>query len=106
VTFAKVDPITLARRGEGPAQVRLWLDAGDADPWLGRIELLHDTLDRRGVAHTWQVWEGDHESEYWTAHVADYLAYYSQTLAGEKPSNPAGPTSASPDLACGKPVAP
>jgi enterochelin esterase-like enzyme len=103
-TFAKVDPITLARRGDGPAQVRLWLDAGDADPWLGRIELLHETLDRRGVAHTWQVWEGDHESEYWTAHVADYLAFYSQTLAGEKPSGLQAPPGAPLDLTCGKPL--
>jgi enterochelin esterase-like enzyme len=105
-TYAKVDPITLARRGEGAGQVRLWVDAGDADPWLGRIELLHDTLDRRGIAHVWQVWEGEHESEYWTAHVADYLTFYGKTLAGEKPSAHLDPASAPLDLACGKPAAP
>ncbi|HEY7063013.1 MAG TPA: alpha/beta hydrolase-fold protein [Chloroflexota bacterium] len=83
-TFAKVDPITLARRAEGLGTLDIWLDAGDADPWLPRIELLHKTLDDRDVPHAWHVWEGDHESEYWTAHVPDYLSYYSQVLAGEK----------------------
>src|SRR5437763_3806676 len=52
-TFAKVDPITLARRAEGLATIHLWLDAGDVDPWLPRIELLHQTLDQRAVAHAW-----------------------------------------------------
>ncbi len=104
-TFAKVDPLVHARRDEGLGAIRIWVDAGDADPWLPRIELLHKTLERRGVAHTWQVWEGDHESEYWTAHVADYLAFYSRALAGE-PDSAAAVKEAPPVLgACGPPSA-
>jgi enterochelin esterase-like enzyme len=104
-TFAKVDPITLARRAGGLGTVRLWLDAGDADPWLPRIQLLHKTLDERAVAHAWQVWEGDHASEYWMTHVADYLSFYSDALVGEQgraASEPGG----WPAVACGKAAQP
>jgi enterochelin esterase-like enzyme len=93
-TFAKVDPLAHARRDADLNTIRLWLDAGDADPWLPRIELLHDTLDRRAIPHAWQVWAGEHASEYWTSHVVDYLAFYSQALAGEPVDAPLAKDSA------------
>jgi enterochelin esterase-like enzyme len=104
-TFTKVDPISHARHDDGLSTIRLWIDAGDADPWLPRIELLHETLDRRAVAHTWQLWEGDHASEYWAAHVADYLLFYSQALAGEPDSGPVDKDGSAAAIACGKPAA-
>ncbi len=86
LTFPRVDPVSLAKWSDGASRVRTWIDVGDADPWLWRIEELHDALDERGIAHDWHVWEGDHESEYWTAHVADYLAYYGDVLVGDGPT--------------------
>lgn len=104
-TFAKVDPITLARRASKLDTLDLWLDAGDADPWLPRIELLHETLEARAVAHAWHLWEGDHASEYWTAHVADYLTYYGDALAGD-PGRAASKPAAWPEPTCAKPAPP
>ncbi len=83
LTFPRVDPVSLAKGDDGAKRVHTWVDAGDADPWLWRIEELHEALDERGVVHDWHVWEGDHESEYWTAHVADYLTYYGEALVGD-----------------------
>jgi enterochelin esterase-like enzyme len=104
-TFPTVDPIVLVRRGKELGALRLWIDAGDADPWLPRIELLHAALEQRKVAHTWHVWEGDHESEYWTAHVADYLAFYSDALGGETERGLSAPDVAL-ATGCGQPAEP
>ncbi len=50
---------------------------------LGRNTLLHDTLAKRGIAHTWQVNAGVHDYTYWMKHLLDYLQYYAGSLAGQ-----------------------
>jgi enterochelin esterase-like enzyme len=74
------DPIWLAQHAPDIEQVRIWLDAGDADIWLENISVLHRALLGRGVPHEWHIFSGEHEAEYWIAHVPDYVRFYASAL--------------------------
>jgi enterochelin esterase-like enzyme len=80
--FARRDPISLADSLPLATLQRatLWLDVGSEDQWRPRVELLHDTLTARGVAHEFHVWPGAHDGDYWQPHVPDYLRYYGRAL--------------------------
>jgi enterochelin esterase-like enzyme len=72
------DPLHLA---SDPAirSLRIYLDAGRDDWYLSGTEDLHATLLAAGVAHEYNIYEGSHHDSYWSAHVDDYLAFYSAT---------------------------
>jgi enterochelin esterase-like enzyme len=78
--FAQRDPITLAEHAPGLEHLQIWLDIGEDDPWRPRAQLLHDTLDQRGIEHTWQVLSGGHNGEYWERNLVTYLRYYDGVL--------------------------
>ena len=78
--FAARDPLSLASTLPGLERLRIWIDIDDHDNWLARAQELHDILDRRGIEHTWNVYPGEHDWEYWTAHVLDYLHFYAEAL--------------------------
>jgi len=78
--FAARDPVSLAATLPGLDRLRIWIDIDDHDNWLARAQELHDTLDRRGIPHTWNVYPGEHDWAYWTAHVLDYLRFYASAL--------------------------
>jgi enterochelin esterase-like enzyme len=79
--FARKDPISLARQLSAASPLKIWLDTGRDDPWASRATLLHTILAQRGVAHAWNVFPGGHNWSYWRAHAADYVRFYSQSLA-------------------------
>lgn len=56
---------------------RVYIDAGRKDPFFGYASQFEALLVKNNIAHEWQVNEGGHTEEYWSAHVADYLAWYS-----------------------------
>jgi enterochelin esterase-like enzyme len=74
------DPIWLAQHAPDLDKLRIWLDAGDSDIWLDNISVLHRALLARGVQHEWHVFPGEHEAEYWIAHVPDYIRFYASAL--------------------------
>jgi enterochelin esterase-like enzyme len=78
--FAERDPVSLARTAPNLDQLQIAIDIGEEDAWFPRALLLHSTLLERGIPHEWNVWPGDHDEEYWTAHIPDYLRYYSHAL--------------------------
>ncbi len=80
VEFARKDPIALARLLPANVALKVWVDTGRDDPWMSRATLLHTILTERGVAHTWNVFPGDHSWTFWRAHVAEYVRFYSQAL--------------------------
>jgi S-formylglutathione hydrolase FrmB len=82
------DPIWLAQHAPDIEQLHIWLDAGDADIWLDNISVLHRALLNRGVKHDWHVFPGEHEAEYWIAHVPDYVRFYAGTLQASPPPEP------------------
>jgi enterochelin esterase-like enzyme len=57
---------------------RLWLDAGDRDRELGSIHLLEDSLSEHEIPHEFHLYAGDHSEAYWSAHVEEYLRWYTE----------------------------
>jgi enterochelin esterase-like enzyme len=78
--FNRRDPITQAERADRLDELAIWIDIGDEDSWLSRVEELHETLEERGIQHEWHVFPGDHWGGYWSDHIPDYLRFYSASL--------------------------
>ena len=60
----------------GVAELRIYLDAGDADWSRESTQALHEALDGRSIAHEFVVHAGAHENGLWAENVAEYLAFY------------------------------
>jgi enterochelin esterase-like enzyme len=59
------------------------IDVGDEDPGLADIETLHETMTRLGIAHEYEMYEGDHGNrvgERWETHV---MPFFSEHLVGD-----------------------
>ncbi len=56
--------------------LRIYLDVGAEDYVRTNVERLHEDMAAASVPHTWQINPGGHDEAYWSAHVADYLAWY------------------------------
>lgn len=78
--FDRRDPVHLAATQPGLEGLRIWLDVGAEDYWLGRVSELHEILLERGIEHEWCVFSGTHEGDYWTNHTIEYLHFYGQAL--------------------------
>ena len=76
---------------------RLWLDGGDRDGELGNIRRFESLLTAYEVPHEWRLYAGDHTESYWSAHLKEYLQWYTQQFAaaGSTPSVTSTPTAAS-----------
>lgn len=69
--------------------LRIYFDIG-ADDWLiNNVRRLHEEMEAAGIAHTWVLNEGRHEDAYWSAHVADYLAWYAAAWSMDQEMYPA-----------------
>ncbi len=60
------------------AEMRIYLDAGDADWAREGTEMLHTALESASIEHQYAVHEGMHRSDLWAAHLDEYLAFYSE----------------------------
>jgi enterochelin esterase-like enzyme len=79
--FERHWPTTLVQANPNFARsLRISIDVGDTDIWLGNAEAFHDVLTALDISHDFHVWSGEHNAEYWTAHVADNLRFYSSGL--------------------------
>jgi enterochelin esterase-like enzyme len=81
--FASKDPVSLAAALPGLEKLRIWIDAGQTDPWIQATTRLHDILQGRGVPVDWHLNPDGHNPEYWAQHVPDYLQFYGNALAGK-----------------------
>ena len=62
-----------------PAQLpRIWLDAGDNDVEMELIAPLEAFMTENNIPHEWHMFVGEHSEKYWSAHVYDYLEWYTQ----------------------------
>ena len=80
--FASKDPVVLAKTAPVAASLKIWLDTGEQDPWVGTLTEIHNSLTDRKIPNEWHLYPGFHGPVYWTQHVPDYLRFYSQALAG------------------------
>jgi enterochelin esterase-like enzyme len=58
-------------------QPRLWLDTGKLDWYLKITTDFEALLVAQNVPHEWYLFNGTHDEAYWSAHVGDYLSWYS-----------------------------
>jgi S-formylglutathione hydrolase FrmB len=76
--FARHDVISSAQANpDAFGRGRLWLDAGDEDPFRPGDEALTRALGGRVAAH---AWPGGHDGGYWNAHWPDYARFYAGAL--------------------------
>jgi S-formylglutathione hydrolase FrmB len=77
--FARHDVIASAQANpDAFGRTRVWLDAGDEDPFRPGDEALTRALRGRVTTHTWP---GGHDGDYWNAHWPDYARFYARALA-------------------------
>jgi S-formylglutathione hydrolase FrmB len=69
--FGRHDVIARAGRLAG---TRLWLDAGDADPFLAGDRAFSEAADVR-----LRITPGGHDGDYWDRHWARYLRFYARS---------------------------
>jgi enterochelin esterase-like enzyme len=62
------------------ARIPIYLDVGDSDGLLDDDEALAGELRRLGADVRWHPAEGAHGRPYWSAHLLDYLRFYSDAL--------------------------
>ena len=82
--YALRDPISLAEEADRLHQLWIWLDVGNEDDWLPRVEELSEALHDRGIDHQFNVPPGDHYGGYWTRMVPQYLRFYDWALNPER----------------------
>lgn len=85
--FKQYDPVWLIAHTQTWRQLTFWIDIGKDDTqWGDAIFQFHESLDALGVPHDFQnTWSGIHDDSYWSAHLPDYLTWYSSKLIGEAP---------------------
>ncbi|MDE3112102.1 MAG: OpgC domain-containing protein [Chloroflexota bacterium] len=80
--FAARDPLSLIEAKPALAAGYTWrIDDGDTDPWVAQARDIASELTRLGIPNDLEVVTGDHSAAYWSAHVEDFLRYFSSTLA-------------------------
>jgi enterochelin esterase family protein len=76
-TFYDLVYVTLWIRGIPKDDLpRIWIDIGKDDSLRESTLALIATLDELEVAYTSLLPEGDHTAAYWSAHLEDYLRWY------------------------------
>ncbi len=58
----------------------LRFDCGQDDTLLAENVALHQALLQRGIEHSFQVFPGDHDWDYWREHVGDSLLFFEHVL--------------------------
>jgi enterochelin esterase-like enzyme len=86
ITPPDFNPLDLARNAPFIDTLRVYLDNGANDPVRPEVELLSNYLVQQRVAHEYVINPlGEHTDAYWTAHMADYLTFYSGVGANAWP---------------------
>jgi enterochelin esterase-like enzyme len=77
---AEVNPLDLASRVNlTKFPLRIYMDNAASDYVSANVIRMSDILRERGIAHEYLINPtGDHDTEYWSSHVAEYLSFYGQ----------------------------
>ncbi len=71
--------------------LRIYLDIGANDGGIANTRQLHEDLTAHNISHTWVLNEGGHINSYWTAHLAEYLAWYAAPWPANRNAYPPCP---------------
>jgi len=69
---------TLLREFKPEDIPEVYLDTGRTDDYRESAITLEGILTQLGVPHEWHLNEGQHNSEYWLEHMAEYVLWYGQ----------------------------
>jgi S-formylglutathione hydrolase FrmB len=79
--FDRNDIIEAAKLTPSPYRgTRLWIDAGDEDPFLQGDRALEDALTASGLEPIVRDGPGGHDSDYWNGNWREYLGFYARAL--------------------------
>lgn len=82
------NPLRLAQTAPDLDTLRIWLDRGRDDYARQNLDLMHERLRQRGIAHEYRLYpEGQHNNAYWRQHVLDYLRFYTAAWQDAAPPN-------------------
>lgn len=82
--FARIDPVSIIAADPARARgLRLWIDMGRSDGWFTSTTAFHNQLVSLSIPHTWNAWDGGHDSTYCASHIADYLRFYGESFSAE-----------------------
>ena len=59
---------------------RLWIDAGNEDPFLAGDQAFEDALRESGLDPVVRDGPGGHDSDYWNGNWREYLGFYARAL--------------------------
>ena len=78
------DPVALVQAyPERARALKIELDIGAQDvEWRGRTETFASLLTELAIPYQWNVWPGEHDGTYWSAHSRDYLQFYAAAFRG------------------------
>src|SRR5262249_18472622 len=57
-------PLWLVMDADSAFDLTIAMDVGEDDPWRPNVELLHQRMLSRGIAHRFEVMPGEHDAEY------------------------------------------
>jgi len=57
---------------------RIFMDIGDNDQELVSALAIESQFNQYGIAHEWHLYSGDHTEKYWSAHIEEYIQWYSE----------------------------
>jgi poly-gamma-glutamate synthesis protein (capsule biosynthesis protein) len=86
------NPLDLAQNAEDIESLRVWLDRGVDDFAGPNLDLMHERLNQRGIEHTYVVQPGEHNNQYWSQHVLEYLQFYAESWQEGSTSAAVSPT--------------
>jgi len=79
--FDRNDIIEAAKLTPSPYRgTRLWIDAGDEDPFLQGDAAFEDALTGSGLDPIVRNGNGGHDSDYWNGNWREYLGFYARAL--------------------------
>jgi enterochelin esterase-like enzyme len=76
---AAFNPLEIARNSAvlPEANLRMYMDNGAGDAAASSQRQLSNRLEERAIPHTYIIHPvGEHDNEYWSSHVSEYLAFY------------------------------
>ncbi|MCU0479588.1 MAG: CapA family protein [Anaerolineae bacterium] len=77
----EANPLDLALSAPNIETMRLWLDRGANDYAAPGLDIMDERLSQRGIPYTYIIHpEGEHNNTYWSAHVAEYIQFYADSL--------------------------
>jgi enterochelin esterase-like enzyme len=61
-----------------PSRPSIFMDIGDNDQELAMAGRVEAQFNEYGLIHEWHLYSGAHTEEYWSAHVEEYIRWYSE----------------------------